>query len=178
MARRHLPPRRKRHGISFEEVLTVITVLLLLRVVFMVPMVNLDKAKTESAKRDAYWSRHAAYVLSRPSDPAALRPYRGAFGIRDMEGFVTRRDGAVLVEAAAPDSTLLVIRHVPGQRAFVALRIESGGLSQSFRRGRILWSEPEGEWFITADTVDYGAHPQSQMLEKSFREMTRKERGY
>ena len=33
-------------AISFEDVLTVITVLLLLRLVFMVPLVNLDKAKT------------------------------------------------------------------------------------------------------------------------------------
>ena len=31
-------------AISFEDVLTVLTVLLLLRLVFMVPLVNLDKA--------------------------------------------------------------------------------------------------------------------------------------
>ena len=37
-------------AISFEDVLTVLTVLLLLRMVFMVPLVNLDKAKTISAR--------------------------------------------------------------------------------------------------------------------------------
>ncbi len=178
MPRRHRPPRRKRHGISFEEVLTVITVLLLLRVVFMVPMVNLDKAKTESAMRDDYWSRQAAYVLSRPSDPGALKPYRGAFGLRDMKGFLTRAGDTIFIEAAFPDSSLLVIRHLPDQRAFVAMRVEGGGLTHSFRHGRLLWSQAEEEWFITADTVDYGAKPSSRRMEQAFRERTQRERGY
>jgi hypothetical protein len=177
MRRPQRSPRR-RHGISFEEVLTVITVLLLLRVVFMVPMVNLDKAKTESAKRDDYWAHQAAHVLSRPSDPASLKPYRGAFGLREMTGFTTLSDGLIYLEAVSPDSTVLVIRHAPDQKTFVAMRVESGGLSRSFRHGRILWGQAEGEWFIARDTIDYGTDPSSRMMEKSFREMTRRERGY
>ena len=39
-------------AVSFETVLTILTVLLVLRVVFLVPMVNIDKAKTESARKD------------------------------------------------------------------------------------------------------------------------------
>jgi hypothetical protein len=178
MTHRHRPPRRKRHGISFEEVLTVITVLLLLRVVFMVPMVNLDKAKTETATRDAYWARQAAHVLSAPSDPAALKPYRAAFDLRDMTGNVTRIGDAIYVEAASPDSTLMVIRHLPDRKSFVALRVESGGQSRSFRHGRLLWGQAEGEWFVTADTIDYGTDSTSLRMESGFREMTRKQRGY
>ncbi|HEX2612153.1 MAG TPA: hypothetical protein VHO02_00980 [Fibrobacteria bacterium] len=176
--RRHRAPALVGDGISFEEVLTVVTVLLLLRVVFMVPMVNLDKAKTESAQRDAYWAREAAYVLSAKDDPAALKPYRAAFGIREMRGNLSGRDGIVYVEAAAPDSSLLVIRHAPDERAFVAMRVESGGQSRSFRHGRLLWSQEEGEWFVASDTIDYGSDPASLRMEKAFREKTRKERGY
>lgn len=178
MTHRHRSPRRKRHGISFEEVLTVITVLLLLRVVFMVPMVNLDKAKTESAQRDVYWARQAAHVLSGPADAAAIKPYRAAFGLRDMTGSAMRAGKFVYIEAAAPDSTVVVIRHAPDQGTFVSLRVESGGQSRSFRRGRLLWGQAEGEWFVTADTIDYGTDSASLSMEKSFRDMTRKDRGY
>ena len=70
-------------AISFEDVLTVITVLLLLRVVFMVPLVNLDKAKTIAARADRYWSQQA-FVRPYPSRrfghdqalPQRLRPGR------------------------------------------------------------------------------------------------------
>lgn len=178
--------RRRRHrvsvlsgdGISFEEVLTIITVLLLLRVVFMVPMVNLDKAKTVTAQRDRYWAHQAAHVLSGPDDETALKPYRAAFGIRDMKGVVTRENGVVFVEAAAPDSAIMVIRHAPDQKSFVALRVEGDGQSRAFRRGRLLWSQAEGEWFVASDTIDYGSDPSSIRMEREFREKTRKERGY
>jgi hypothetical protein len=176
--RRHRVPALTGDGISFEEVLTIITVLLLLRVVFMVPMVNLDKAKTVSVQRDHYWARQAARVLSSPADEGALRPYRAAFGIRDMEGSASRKGGVVYVEAAASDSALLVIRHVPDEKSFVAMRVEGDGQSRSFRRGRIIWSQAEGEWFVASDTIDYGSDSSSVRMEREFRQKTRKERGY
>jgi hypothetical protein len=61
-------------AISFEDVLTVMTVLLLLRLVFMVPLVNLDKAKTIAARTDAYWSHQAAFVLSQRGIPPPCSP--------------------------------------------------------------------------------------------------------
>jgi hypothetical protein len=84
----------------------------------------------------------------------------------------------IYLEAVSPDSTVIVIRHTPDQKAFVAMRVESGGQSRSFRHGRILWGQAEGDWFIAKDTIDYGTDPSSRMMEKSFREMTRRERGY
>ncbi len=176
--RRHRSPVLSGDGISFEEVLTIITVLLLLRVVFMVPMVNLDKAKTVSAQSDDYWASQAAHVLSQAPDEAGLRPYRAAFGIRDMGGVVTTRGDTVYVEAASTDSALMVIQHLPGQNAFVAMRVEGDGLTRSFRRGRLHWSQAEREWFVGSDTIDYGSHPSSIRMEKDFREKTLKERGY
>jgi hypothetical protein len=177
--------RRKSHtaglgeSLSFEEVLTVITVLLLLRVVFMVPMVNLDKAKTVAVQIDKYWARATGYVLSKPSADADLRPYRAAFGIRDMQGFVTRDGAVAYVEAATEDSELVVIRHNPSAQRFIALRAHaSSGQAFSFQRGRLLWSNSEEEWFIASDTVDYGSHASSKEMEARLRAWTRKERGY
>jgi hypothetical protein len=181
--------RRRRHrasaismmgdGTSFEEVLTVITVLLLLRVVFMVPMVNLDKAKTVAAiKGDRYWATAIERVFDAPASDASARPYRAAFGIRSDKVVVSQDARKVIVEAISPDSSLLVIRHNPDNREFVAMRVQAGGSARSFRRGRLLWSQAEQEWFVGADTVDYGSHPTSVSMEKDYRTWTKRERGY
>lgn len=165
-------------GISFEEVLTVITVLLLLRVVFMVPMVNLDKAKTVTATLDTYWGRAAAHLLATAEHDPDARPYRAALGLRDEAAVTLSRDGGVvLLEAAWPDSSLLVLRHEPSTLAFTLMRVQAGG-ARSFRRGRLVWSNAEREWFIGADTLDYGAHPSSGALEQSYRGFTKRERGF
>ena len=63
-------------AISFEDILTVITVLLLLRIIFMVPLVNIDKAKTVRSKADLYWSQEAAHVFSRPLLRFRFRVFR------------------------------------------------------------------------------------------------------
>jgi hypothetical protein len=165
-------------GISFEEVLTVITVLLLLRIVFMVPLVNLDKAKTVNAKTDLYWSRQAVHVLSHPSAPEAIRPYRAAFDLRDAQASLTSTPDGIYIEAASSDSSLWIIRHTPRSQAFIAMRVQGQGHARSFRRGKLLWSQPEGEWFVGIDTVDYGSHPSSRAMEAAFRKWTLKERGY
>lgn len=165
-------------GTSFEEVLTVITVLLLLRVVFMVPMVNLDKAKTESAQADTYWESATAHVFGMPSAGEEVRPYRAAFGIRGGNATLTHDADGLYVEAVSPDSNLLVIRHDPDTREFVALRVQGMGSALSFRRGRLLWSQAEREWFIGTDTLDYGSHPSSVKMERDYRAFTRRERGY
>jgi len=76
-------------AISFEDVLTVMTVLLLLRLVFMVPLVNLDKAKTIAARADKYWSQQALYVLTHQGDSVRVQPYRTAFGLEGKTAMVT-----------------------------------------------------------------------------------------
>jgi hypothetical protein len=165
-------------GISFEEVLTVITVLLLLRIVFMVPLVNLDKAKTVHSKTDLYWSRQAVHVLSHETNTDAIRPYRAAFGLQDAKAMISQAPEGLYIEAAAADSSLWIIRHTPRTASFVALRVQGQGHSRSFRHGRLVWSSSEGEWFVGADTVDYGSDTTSISMEAAFRQWTLKERGY
>ncbi len=166
-------------AISFEDILTIITVLLLLRIIFMVPLVNLDKAKTVTAKTDLYWSQEAVHILSHASDDsAAVQPYRAAFGLGDAKALFTRLGDTIYIEAAQADSNLLILRHLPDAASFVALRVQGQGHTHSFRRGRVLWSQDEGEWFVGADTVDYGSSPESKAMEAAFRQWTKRTRGY
>lgn len=167
-------------AISFEEVLTVITVLLLLRLVFMVPLVNLDKAKTISARGDAYWTRQAGWVLSHAGDSLRVKPYRTAFGLQDKTSQLTESGAgkAVYLEASTPDSNLTVLRHDLGDGSFIAMSVQGRGHSRSFRRGKLIWSKDEAEWFPASDSVDYGSRADSKAMEEGFRDWTRTHRGY
>lgn len=167
-------------AISFEDVLTIITVLLLLRLVFMVPLVNLDKSKTVAARADAYWTRQAGYVLSRPSDTARARPYRNAFGLQGKTAFITESgtDSILFLEAAGDDSDMTILRHDLGDSGFIAMSVQGRGHALSFRRGKLLWSEDEQEWFPASDSVDYGTRAESKAMESEFRAWTKSLRGY
>lgn len=180
--------RSRRHAriemgeaINFEDVLTVMTVLLLLRLIFMVPLVNLDKAKTVAARGDAFWGRQALYVHSHAGDgggsPAAA-PYRTAFELDGQKAMHTEESGTVWLEAAAADSNLLVLRHQPATGRFTAMHVTGRGHSLSFRHGTLLWSQSESEWFTASDSLDYGSRPESKAMEKQFREWTKAKRGY
>lgn len=167
-------------AISFEDVLTVLTVLLLLRLVFMVPLVNLDKAKTITARTDKYWSMQALYVLAHPGDTAAVAPYRNAFGLKGKVGALAESGSpkTVYLEASSPDSDLIVVRHDVGNGRFIAMNVAGRGHSLSFRRGTLIWSQEENEWFPASDSVDYGTRKESQEMEKEFRDWTKAGRGY
>lgn len=183
--------RSRRHAraemgeaINFEDVLTVMTVLLLLRLIFMVPLVNLDKAKTVAARGDSYWQREALWVHTHPGAQAQVQPYRTAFelegqaAIRSTAGTGEDARSPVWLEAAAADSNVMILRHDPRSGRFVAMHVQGRGHSVSFRRGNLLWSQSENEWFAASDSLDYGAHPESKAMEKEFREWTRAGRGY
>ena len=165
-------------AINFEDVLTVMTVLLLLRLIFMVPLVNLDKAKTVSARSDAYWEREALWVHAHAGADSAAAAYRTAFELRGYKALLTEEAGAVWLEAAAADSSLLVIRHHPPTGRFAAMQVDGRGHSLSFRHGSLLWSQGESEWFAASDSLDYGARAESKDMEAGFRGWTKAKRGY
>ncbi len=169
-------------ALSFEDVLTVITVLLVLRMVFMVPLVNIDKAKTVSARRDSYWPQEAGWVLSHPKDSIEIQAYRSAF---DLDGRTVKiskeiNNGRedIYLEAVSPDSSLFILKQYPTTSQFIAMNVQGPGHALSFRRGKLLWSEVEKEWFVAADSIDYGNHAPSKAMENEFRAWTKKHRGY
>lgn len=181
--RRHRGVKRLELGeaMSFEDVLTVITVLLLLRVLFMVPLVNIDKAKTVRAEADEYWKRATAWVVAQPDDTLMahrIRPYWTAFELAGHKAIWTERGALQFIEAITSDSSLLIIRQNPQDSTFISMRVQGPGHAKSFRRGRLLWSPAEQEWFTASDTVDYGSHPTSKRIEAEQREFTQARRGY
>lgn len=166
-------------AINFEDVLTVIAVLLLLRLIFMVPLVNLDKAKTVAARSDAYWNEQAGWVLAHPGDSAQALPYRTAFSLEGRKTVYTQATPRVIyLEAASADSNLIVVRHNTVSGKFVAMNVQGRGHSLSFRRGMLIWSSDEKEWFPASDSVDYGTREESKAMEKEFRAWTKEKRGY
>jgi hypothetical protein len=178
--RRHHGRAEMGEAISFEDVLTVMTVLLLLRLIFMVPLVNLDKAKTIAARGDAYWSRQAGWVLSHPGDSSRVKPYRTAFGLEGKAASLTETEPGktVYLEAAAADSNLTVLRHDLGDGSFISMNVQGRGHSRSYRRGKLIWSREEEEWFPASDSVDYGNREDSKAMEEKFRDWTKAHRGY
>lgn len=168
-------------AMSFEDVLTVITVLLLLRVLFMVPLVNIDKAKTVRAEADEYWRRAVAWVHAQPEDSLMakeIHPYRMAFELYGSKAIWSQRGELRFVEAVSSDSSLLIIRQNLRDSSFISMRVQGPGHAKSFRRGRLLWSPAEQEWFTASDTLDYGGHPTSKRIEAEQREFTQARRGY
>jgi len=71
-----------------------------------------------------------------------------------------------------------VVRHYLGDGRFIAMNVAGRGHSLSFRRGTLIWSQEENEWFSASDSVDYGTRNESKAMEKEFREWTKARRGY
>ncbi len=155
-------PGRKRHldlgdAVSFESVLTILTVLLVLRIVFLVPMVNLDKARTESAKRSGIWDTTISRA-ARLSGPGNAKGYLAAMGLSN--GSVVESpsvdSGMVWIEAVLPDSSVAVVLHDRGAGTYVRLFAQSRTEHPSCQYGDLRWSPVERQWFTVSDSVDYG----------------------
>jgi len=144
-------------AISFDSVLTVLTVLLVLRMVFFVPMVNLDKAKTVSAKKAGIWDTAAVRVLS-GSKGVEGAGYQNAFGLSKAQLRVSRATGGggIWIEAVLPDSSVAVVFHDLGEGKYVRLHAQSRTELPSCQYGLLRWSPLEKQWFTVSDSVDYG----------------------
>ncbi|MBK9579890.1 MAG: hypothetical protein IPK50_16960 [Fibrobacterota bacterium] len=141
-------------AVTFESVLTILTVLLVLRVVFLVPMVNLEKAKTVEAKKDGIWDKTAARAIGVPE----VNPYGTAFGLSKarMTVSVTTAEDSAWIEAAMPDSSVVVVVHAKKLGRYVRLHAQSRSETPSCQYGQIGWSPDEKQWFTWSDSVDYG----------------------
>jgi hypothetical protein len=175
MPRRRFQLPEMGEALSFDTVLTILTVLLVLRVVFLVPMVNIDKAKTESERKDQLWTEVSRFLKDR-ARPGNTGEYDGLLGAARPPALVTMQGGVRWIEAELPESTLVVMRHDLATQDFVLLRTKSSNAAPSFRFGKLLWSQPEQQWFPTGDSVDYGDRPISMELVSSYRQLVKARR--
>jgi hypothetical protein len=155
-------------AVSFESILTVLTVLIVLRMVFLVPMVNLDKAKTESARKDRTWDRTAARVAARGTIDGG-GAYAVAEGLSQARVLSTEEGRVVWIESVLPDSSVVVVRHDRGSGAYVRLQAQSRTEHPACQYGRLEWSGPERQWFTASDSVDYGDRGVAQATLAAYR---------
>lgn len=160
--RRKAPKADLGEAISFDSVLTVLTVLLVLRMIFLIPMVNVDKAKLEQVRQDSVWIRAARRIeLAAPASDSLALPYFAVFGLQGCRIVIEQEgSGTTYVSALGTDSTLTLVEHAAHGR-FASLRVQRSNEHPVFRRGSLLWSPAERTWFATSDTTDYGEDPSS-----------------
>lgn len=154
--------RRRRHldlgeAISFDSVLTVLTVLLVLRMVFFVPMVNLDKAKIVSAKKSGIWDTTIARAVQ-AGHGAVGSVYAAAMGLANAKvaASASADSASVWIEAVLPDSAVAVVFHDRAAGTYVRLFAQSRNELPSCQYGSLRWSPLEKQWFTVSDSVDYG----------------------
>jgi hypothetical protein len=157
-------------AISFDSVLTVLTVLLVLRMVFFVPMVNLDKAKTVAAKKAGIWDTTAVRVVAEGKS-TENSGYQNAFGLAKAQVRVTGGLGGtgIWIEAVLPDSSVAVVYHDVPKGRYVRLHAQSRTELPSCQYGLLRWSPPEKQWFTVSDSVDYGDRGVSNATLSSYR---------
>jgi hypothetical protein len=141
-------------AVTFESVLTILTVLLVLRVVFLVPMVNLEKAKTVEARKDGIWDKTA----TRATATMENNPYATAFGLgkAHVRLSTTADQDSVWIEASMPDSSVVVALHEKKQGRYVRMHAQARSETPTCQYGQIGWSADEKQWFTWSDSVDYG----------------------
>lgn len=179
MSRRSRPHRDLGEAISLDAVLSVMTVLLVLRVVFLVPLVNIDRMHLVKAQKDEYWQKLSEY-LSVKADSTDNGYYGSAFGLDGNRVLVTESGigDTRYIEALNSDGTLTVVEHRIGSGRFDALIVKGHGSVPTFRYGSLKWSGSEQVWFTSNDSVDYGNRAESLSMKKRFREWTKTSRGF
>lgn len=159
-------------AVTFESVLTILTVLLVLRVVFLVPMVNLDRAKTVEARKDDIWDRTAQRAAPYGENEA----YSTALALGKAHVRMTEGSGdSTWIEASLPDSSVVVAIHLRKLGQYVRLQAQSRSETPTCQYGQIRWSPEEKQWFTWSDSVDYGDRGVADRALSGYRQWVSKE---
>jgi len=179
LSRRPRPIRELGEAISLENVLTLMTVLFVLRWLFFVPLVNLDRMTLVKAQKDEYWQVLSDYLMSK-GDTATNSFYTSSFGLDGHRIVVTEAGvgDTRYIEALNNDGTLTVIEHRLGAGRFDALVVRGHSSVVGFRYGALKWSAAEQVWFTSTDSVDYGERKESVAMKDRYRAWTKQTRGF
>jgi hypothetical protein len=162
-------------ALAVEDALTVMVVILVLRMVLLVPMMSLDKARLERPEKEGFWERTYAYILGNKGDVKEARQYADAFEIDGNAVILSEFGGGVrFVEAADANSNLLVVRHDVAKQTYHSMYIQKFSAVPSFSHGKMKWSPQEKKWFRLNNEIDYTQTPEAAQLQAQYVELNKK----
>jgi hypothetical protein len=162
-----------------ENVLSLMVVLFVLRMLFFIPLVNLDRMSLVKAQTDEYWPKLSDYLMTH-GDSLAPASYNSSFGFDGNRILISESGQGDIryIESLNLDGTITVVEHRMGAGRFDAMVVKGHSSVVGFSFGALRWSSGEQVWFTTNDSADYGNRPESVAMKKRFRDWTQKARGF
>jgi hypothetical protein len=162
-------------ALAVEDALTVMVVILVLRMVLLVPMMSLDKARLERAETETVWEKAYAYVIGHKKDDKNAMQYEDAFDLAGNSVILTEMGGgARFLEAADAANNLMVVHHDLEKQTYYSMFIQKFSNVPSFSHGRMKWSPQEKKWFRLDNQIDYNQTPESVDMNKQYLEWINK----
>ncbi len=176
MSRARRIPHDEGDAISIESVLTIMVVLILLRLLFFIPLVNIDRAHLEKAQVDTYWKQLSEWIQTRENDTVDVKPYIHAFELDGNKIYKTNSGKKWYIEALSPSGDIKVIEL--DDKTYISCFVKGSNAVATYQYGEMHWSETEHEWFTTNNSVDYGEKEFTTAMQTTFRKWTRDTRGF
>lgn len=156
-------------ALAVEDALTVMVVILVLRMVLLVPMMSLDKARLERAEKETIWEKAYAFVVGNKKEDKNARQYEDAFDLTGNSVILSEMGGgARFLEAADANDNLMVVWHDVDKQTYYSMYIQKFSNVPSYSHGRMKWSPQEKKWFRLDNQVDYNQTPESVQLHQRY----------
>jgi hypothetical protein len=156
-------------ALAVEDALTVMVVILVLRMVLLVPMMSLDKARLDRAEKETVWEKAYAFVLGNKKADKNAQQYEDAFDLNGNAVILTEMAGGVrILEAADANNNLMVVRHDVAKQTFSSMYIQKFSNVPSYAHGRMKWSPQEKKWFRLDNQIDYNQTPEALSLHELY----------
>ncbi len=167
--------------ISFEDVISIMTVIFVLFFLFMVPIVNIDKARTVSAQMDPYWQQLAGFLFkAHNSQPKLTAQYLAPLDLYGHHVIINTLDerNTRYIEVISPDTNITVVEHDLDNSQFISMLVQAKGGVIVFRTGTFHWIPEDGEWLTTNEKILYGKNDLSEAMKVRYKAWTLSERGF
>lgn len=166
------------NAISIEDALSIMIVTFVLFIIFLVPLVTVEKDKLAKAQTDDYWSSLATWIDTTSNENIDIDDYSIAFELDNAKITKFERENFIFIEALFDDESITIIRHNKVANTYVAMYVKGNSQVVSYRLGNIKWSKDESMWFTFDNSVDYGSNEISVKMQLEFRDFTKKDRGF
>lgn len=163
-------------AVSLEAAITIMTIIFVLRMLFLVPLVSIDKARLEKKTVDHFWGDLVSWLTTDQSgeSPNAIS-YQEAFDLFSSSFIhATDRDedshSVRYVESLTHDSSLIVVRHDLTNNLFSAMVMSKNGETTTYRHGKLSKVSGSSSWFAAQeDSPDYGDDSRSKVINSVYR---------